>query len=278
MSQGSIGFGSGPAISSLWTDLQHHLTGLRLELHPGKGNAQLGGLGMLTSLKNLTIGRWHHSERDLSGEEVVLMLPNLACLFVSGFQDGKLVLSCPRLDQAKFINTSSFQVTMVEDSGLKCLMLANCEEISFARDLRKSHFEKLNSLEVSGCTETGRHIIQDVSRMQNLEWLHYRDFPAACVPESFPQSLRSITLSPLEAHCELPEGLKELTNLTELRFGSYNMSWDFTKPLAELLPLDNLKSVSLGSSSFVRKDNVSWQEFSCKVGAGQAEIEGCKSL
>ena len=269
MSQGSIGFGAGPAISSLWTDLQQHMTGLRLELHPGKGNAQLGGLGMLTALRNLTIARrWHRSEnpyRDLSGEEVVLLLPNLACLRVSGFQDGKLVLACPRLEQADFINISSLQVTMVEANGLKYLMLGHCEEVSFAGGSRKNYFEKLNSLEVSGCAETGRHIIQDVRRMQDLKWLHYTGFPAACMPQSFPQSLRSLALFPLEADYDLPKGLKELTNLTELRFGSYCMPWDFTKPLAELLPLDSLKTVSLGSSTFLRKDSLSWQELTaCK--------------
>ncbi|CAL5225796.1 g8572 [Coccomyxa viridis] len=183
MSQGSIVPDAGPARSSSWANLQQHLAELTLGLHPGRGNAQLGSLGMLTALKMLIIRRGrHHPEnprRDLSGEKIVLKLPNLAFL----------------------------------------------------------------------------HILQDVDHMTHLEQLVYTDFPAACMPQSFPKSLQSITLFPQDRDYDVPRGLKALTNLTELTFGSGRMSWDPNVPLAELLLMDSLQTLTLGTSRYVRQDN-----------------------
>ena len=213
---------------------------------------------MLTALKKLSMGCSGHPEdpyRDLSGEEVVLRLPNLADFCVCYLKDGTLVMSCPKLKQARFVEACSFQVTMVEESDMRALMLEDCKDIRFAGVLPESQLQKLESLTVTGCTDLGRHIIQNVSRMHNLKRLGCKNFPAACMPQSFPQSLQRMFLSLLETDCDLPKGLKELTNLTELWFGSSRMTWDFHVPLAELLPMDSLEALNLGSSRYVRKDN-----------------------
>ena len=140
-------------------------------------------------------------------------------------------------------------------------MLKDCIQVQAIGSRPQIRFEKLTDLAVSGCIELGKPMIQDVGQMQHLERLLYTDFYTACLPTSFPQSLQSISLSPLDRHCDLPRGLKDLINLTELTFGSNSMSWDFTKPLAELLPMDSLERLTLGSYKYVRKDSGSKANF-----------------
>ena len=248
-SRGSIG--AGPALSCSWTRLQRNLTDLTLGLHSGKGNAQLGSLGILSALKILVISRGQHNQgnqhRDLSGEKIVLKLPKLAFLCVCDLQDGELVLSCPSLEMAWFLNCKSFQGTLLENDRLEFLMLQDCKHIRMEWLFPEDNLYSLKSLIVSGCSVSGRHMMWDVGHMDHLERLYYTDFPAACIPPSFPKSLQSITLVPLDWQCDLPKGLKELTNLTELTFGSDHMSRDFTKPLAELLPMDKYVREDSGS-------------------------------
>ncbi len=258
MSQGSIVPGAGPARSSSWANLQQHLADLTLGLHPGRGNAQLGSLGMLTALKMLIISRGrHHPEnphRDLSGEKIVLKLPNLAFLCVSDLQNGELVLACRRLEMAWFLNCKCFKLTMLKDDDLEFLMLQDCKHVRVEGITFENNLLSLRSLIVSGCRLSGRHILQDVDHMTHLERLVYTDFPAACMPQSFPKSLQSITLFPLDRDYDVPRGLKALTNLTELTFGSGRMSWDPDVPLAELLPMDSLQTLTLGTSRYVCQD------------------------
>ncbi len=258
VSPGSIGCVASPALTSFWAELQQHLTNLTLGLCPGKGNAQLGSLGTLTALKILSINKGRHHpqnpRRDLSGEKIALKLPNLACLSVSELQDGEFVLSCPKLEVAWCFNCKSIQVTLLEDDELGFLMLQDCIQVQVAGGRPEAQFCKLKDLAVSGCTELGRPIIQDISRMQHLERLLYTGFYTACLPTSFPQSLQSISLSPLDRHY-LPRGLKDLTNLTELTIKCNGMSWDINVPLAEVLPMNSLEQLTLGSYTYVREDS-----------------------
>ena len=265
MSQGSIASSARYARSLSWATLQQHLTDLTLGLQSGKGTGQLGSLGMLTALQVLTITRGqHHPEnphRDLSGEKLILKLPNLIFLCLSDLEDGELVLACRRLEMAWFLNCKSFQLTMLEDDELEFLMLQDCKQVRVEGIGYENGLSGLRCLIVSGCRLSGRHIIQDVGHVEHLERLVYTDFPAACMPPSFPKSLRSITLSPLGRQCDLPRGLKELPNLTELTFGSTNVSLEssvkakLTKPLAELLPMNSLERVDIGSYRSVCEAN-----------------------
>ncbi len=82
--------------------------------------------------------------------------------------------------------------------------------------------------------------------MRQLQVLGYHDFPSTCMPVAFPQSLRNIELTPTDWSRDLPGGLKELHELTKLYFNSKCKSWDITRPVAELLPLDGLRLLTLG--------------------------------
>ena len=143
---------------------------------------------------------------------------------------------------------------MLKDDDLEFLMLQDCKHVRVEGITFENNLLSLRSLIVSGCRLSGRHILQDVDHMTHLERLVYTDFPAACMPQSFPKSLQSITLFPLDRDYDVPRGLKALTNLTELTFGSGRMSWDPDVPLAELLPMDSLQTLTLGTSRYVCQD------------------------
>lgn len=49
---------------------------------------------------------------------------------------------------------------------------------------------------------------------------------------------------------DLPGGLKELHELKHFRFDTGSPSLQLTKPLAELLPVDNLEQLRLGRTTF----------------------------
>ncbi len=50
----------------------------------------------------------------------------------------------------------------------------------------------------------------------------------------------------------LPEGLKELTLLEGLFFHTHSKLWSIVQPLAELLPMDNLQSLTVGGDTKFR--------------------------
>ncbi len=260
MASCSIYPGACPQLSSSWANLQQHLTYLMIRLRPGKDNGQLESLGMLRALKSLIImpeGPYRAGPPcyDMSGGKLVLEMTNLLFLTVSSLSNGELVLSGPRVEQAWFINNKSFQVSMIELHDLDMLMLKDCKQIQVAGDALEKQFPKFRSLIVSGSSEVGRLVIEDLGKMQQLERVSYSDFPASRMPASFPQSLEDIHLDPSRWYRDLPAGLKQCTKLKTLDFCTDRVSVYFTKPWTEFVPTDSLERVSLGQSEYVRESN-----------------------
>ena len=250
--------GATPQLSSFWANLQQHLTELLIQLRPGKGNLQLESLSRLKALQSLQIrpeGRYRPGplRYDMSGGKLVLEMPKLAFLFVCGLSNGELVLSAPKVEQAWFGNNKSFQVSMMELHDLDFLFLKQCKEIQVAGAALEKQLPKLRSLMVSGCSEVGRLLIEDLGKMQRLEMVSYSDFPVSSMPASFPQSLEDIHLNPSRWYCDLPKGLKQCTKLKRLDFCTNRASLYFTKPWTELVPTDSLEKVTLGQSKYVRE-------------------------
>ncbi len=101
----TIASGACPQLSSFWANLQQHLTNLKIEPQPGKGNTQLESLGSLTALKSLMIlpeGPYRPGppRYDMSEAKLVLEMRNLEFLFVCSLSNGELVLSGPRVEHA----------------------------------------------------------------------------------------------------------------------------------------------------------------------------------
>ena len=257
MYPGNVASGAGNQLSSFWADLQQHLINLTLGLRPGRSDTRLEGLGSLKALGILTIASGCHYPgkpyHDMSGEKLVLKLPSLGFLCVTDLEDGELVLSTPRVEQAWFVNTKVLQITMREVDDLDCLYLKDCKQVRVAGPALKKQYPKLRSLMVSGSSEVDRLILEDVGQMQRLEQLNYEGFPAACMPASFPQSLQMISLNPYGWRHDLPGGLKQCTKLKHLTFNTNRKSWEFTKPWTECLPLDSLERVGLGQCKYVRQ-------------------------
>ncbi len=219
---------------------------------------------MLKAVQHLRIG-WYPGpgyleSGSLSGEKVALHLPHLAELYLLYLQDGELVLStveltsCPKMAQAWIQDTKSLCVR-VEAADLKFLLLKDCIGTDLAATPPKDLLQNLTSLIVTKFYESGRHIIEDVDKMPQLEVLMYQGFPAARMPKSFPRSLERINLYPLDWHCDLPEGLEELDRLEVFVFSTNFESWEIKRPWAEMLPTQSLQSVKLGSSKYRRQES-----------------------
>ncbi len=71
---------------------------------------------------------------------------------------------------------------------------------------------KFKSLIVSGSSEVGRLVLEDIGKMQRLVRVFYSDFRASHMPASFPQSLEDIHLNPSGWFRDLPAGLKQRTS------------------------------------------------------------------
>ena len=276
MSSNSTVLNPAPEISSFWANLQQHLTSLKLWFHTRNAKAQLDTIGTLTTLRELVInfpGTGHRAYTDLAEEKLVLKLPHLAKLFLSCLENGELVLLCPKLAEVTFLCTHAMRID-VEHAVLKSLSLINCQQIQFAVRSPEAQLHNLESLDVSSGSELGRHIIQDVAQMQYLQTLTYRDFPAACMPTRFPQSLQSLDLYPDSWCGDPPGGLKELTNQKNLtlfsNWPSQCMAWDFSLPWEEFLPTVSLETVILWSSKYVRHDDGGIASF---VRVHEAEFE-----
>ena len=145
---------------------------------------QLESLGSLTALKSLMImpeGPYCPGppRYDMSGAKLMLKLPNLCFLFVCGLSNGELVLSGPKVEHAWFCNSKSFQVSMMELHDLDCLVMKDCKEIQVAGDALEKQFPKFRSLIVSKSSEVGRHLIEDLGRMQRLERVVLLRFPCS---------------------------------------------------------------------------------------------------
>ncbi len=262
MSHGSGAIGAGPQLSTFWADLTQHLTDLKLGIYCTLDGAHdLGTLSTLTALRELSIAadaplsmRADMSDDDDNSElrpyiEVALKLPHLAVLGIFGLQKGKVVLSCPKLADISLLSTNSLCIA-VKDAALESLEFMQCERAQFAFELPGSQLQNLKDLTALGCSELHRHLIQDVSQMRSLQKLEYVNFPAACMPSSFPQSLREIDLYVQNWSLDLPKGLKDLHALRFFSFQSSCRPWRFTKPLAELLPMNSLETVQVGEKWF----------------------------
>lgn len=206
----------------------------------------LQSLGMLTALQNLEL-YGPYSLHGPSGAAYTLKLPHLASLYCASFS-GELVLSCPELLRARFSFTSLRRI-MVEDAALEDLVLKDCNNVHVA--LAQDQLLKLKVLIVQECSEVGRHLIEEVSEMRNLRTLAYEPFPTACMPTSFPLSLREVFLFPCGWCRNLPEGLKGLQELRVFRFDTdtrfrCQSQWNITGSLSELLPLDSLDYLQVG--------------------------------
>ena len=261
---GTIAPGVGSELSSsFWSDAQQRLTELTLEPPFGSHKAQLESLSVLMSLRTLSI-RWgqipqgyrgFRIERpsEIAAIRVTLRLPQLVYLSLGGFEEGELILSCPRLAEAWFIRTYQLCIT-IEEADLQSLVLINGQQLQFAAKSPVSQLQKLKAMFVSRCSEPGGCIIEDVALMPHLQTLFYQDFPAACMPTRFPQSLLELHLSPLDWHQGLPWGFKGLNNLKFMSFCPSCKSWDFTQPWDEFLPTESLEHVTLGSSKYIREN------------------------
>lgn len=232
--------------SSLSTDLRHHLTELSLWLRGKKVKVQyLETVGMLTGLQKLDLGL-ASPNYDMAGQTLVLILPHLVSLTMYGFEQGGIALSCPKLTEAHFEVTKSLHLE-VEYPSLDSLTLNACKGIRLALHSHKDQLQNLGYLRVVDSTEIGKHLIEDVSQMRQLWYLEYLDFPATCMPASFPQSLQHLELMPLTWAFDLPGGIKELRGLTAFCFYPWSGYWELLRPLCELLPINCLKKVDLGS-------------------------------
>ena len=201
-----------------------HLTGLRLRLpHVTYKVPNLEPLSALLALRELevTIVRpsdqyQHDEEIIIPGERLALALPHLTSLRLWDLEQWKVVVSCPKLTKADFWNIGS--LSMNTGAALTRLTFQGCKDVKCASTTPETQFQKLKCLEVEDCSEVGKHLIQEVDQMKHLQRLTYKGFPAACMPEGFPQSLRYINLEPDTWSRSLPEGLKGLLKgLLELK-------------------------------------------------------------
>ena len=262
MASVSSATGADSELSSFPANLSQHLTKLTLTLTPKivTQNPQAGkvhhlhALGMLTALQELELGcvvrpDWDRIYCDLAGEKLIWKLPHLISLRMQLFNQGGVVLSCPKLAKAEFTETISLHVE-VEHAALESLTLFECYNLRHTLRSPQDQLQALRSLDVSLCSEIGRHLIEDVPCMRQLQKLKYgalRGFPAACMPACFPHSLQQLELMPLSWDCDLPGGMKELHELTYLSFAPRGDAWVIVQPLHELLPFDCLEMLELGS-------------------------------
>lgn len=275
MASGGVVPGLGPNTSTFLANMKQHLTKLTLWMRPqGEEVRYLDSLDMLKALKKLELRRDHPflydpekikllvtlpPSHEIPGETLTLKLPDLAELDWHDIQplQKELVLSCPKLAHADFVGIESIRIK-VEHALLKCLTLAGRDTL-FVVDHPEVQLQSLQSLNVDESSETGRHLMQDLDQRTNLKCLRYVDFPATCMPTSFPGSLQEIELSSLDWSQGLPKGLKELHSLKKFSFYSECKFWDnitlsnIKRPYADLLPFSNLDYLRLGFNCYERQ-------------------------
>ena len=240
-----------PAISypsSFRAEVKKRLTELALVLCPSKAQL-LGNVSMLTALRRLellshfTPGWCGREMRNLEGQKVVLRLPHLVFLRLHLVENGELILICPKLVEAEFGGIASISIEVAE-AALKCLVLIGHRRAQNQIECHKDKLKSLVSLTVSG--GMGKQLIDDLCKMTCLQTLKYVEGSAVCLPSSFPPSLRELELCPDDWFFDLPGNLKELHELRMFKFDTKCVSWEITRPLDELLPVDNIEGLQLG--------------------------------
>ena len=197
MASGHTSSGAGPQLLSFSKNLQQHLTELSLRMNPKEVRVRhLRALTTLTALQKLQLHASYY--QDLERETLALKLPNLVSLHMYAFKQGEIFISCPKLAEAVFKGTKSLDIDL-EDAALDNLVLVGCKMVIFNLYSSENQLENLRSLCVIGCSELGTHLIERVSHMRHLRSLVYRDFPATCMPRSFPHGLQTSELAPSEA-------------------------------------------------------------------------------
>ena len=191
-------------------DLKQRLTDLTLATFGDrKGRLQnLDALNMLPALQKLSLdgnslpgyradGPWDRPYSSMSGKRLALKLPHLVSLQLCGFKEGAIALSCPKLSRLLLKETQSLQIE-IKDAALESLVLLECASIQFAWESPHTQLQSMKSLSVEDCIEKGRHLLQDVGQMINLQTLTYLDLlvfsqdSTGCMPPIFPQSLQEI--------------------------------------------------------------------------------------
>ena len=204
----------GPSTSIFWANVQQHLTVLSLFVRRKGGEVRyLDSLNMLVALKSLTLKQdfpvfLHPVAINLSitpppchrmlGETLTLNLPNLVELdwhYVQPLQK-ELILPCPKLAHAVFVGLESVRIK-VEHATLEYLTLAG-HNIMLVLECPEVQLKNLRSLNVDEGSETGQHLAQDLDQRTNLKYLRCVNFPAACMPRSFSESLQDIELHSLD--------------------------------------------------------------------------------
>ena len=211
---------------------------------------------MLTALERLTvdfavpdIGHLYDEprpHRNLPEGLLLLQLPRLVYLHLTSCAQGKLVLSCPQLTETWIECTTDLHIN-VEDAALTSLVLLECKGLQCSVRSPEDQLLSLVALCVCGCDEVGRHLIQDVGLMQHLQRLDYQSFPAACMLQSFPDTLLAIRLFPHDWEFDLPSGLKHLHELEFFQFDTSCDDWEIEAPLDDLLPLESIQHLEVGA-------------------------------
>ena len=134
----------------------------------------------------------------------------------------------------------------VKEAALNSLVLGSCGGVQNLVESLKDKLHSLESLTIDYCEKLGKKLIEELCQTTCVQFLEYRDFSAACMPRSFPQSLRELELFTHDWPLNLPERLRELRNLKDFHCDIECVSWEITRPLDELLPIDSLENLRLG--------------------------------
>ena len=274
-------------------ELRKHLTELSLLLYPHEAQC-FGNVGMLTALQRLELlpmeGVWCGPvRRKLAGQKLDLKLPHLVSLRLFYLENGELVLTCPKLAEAQLQGMASMRIE-VKEAAMNRLVLHGCGGVQNLVESLKDKLQSLESLSIDYCADVGRQIIEDLCQMTSVQTLEFRNFTAACLPRSFPQSLLKLKMFTFyKWHVSLPEGLKELHRLKSFQC-DVERAWEITRPLEELLPVDNLEEIQLGCHTLDCTGAKAWRseglpkdvlkcadrrsEYRCQHKHGHMQMEG----